>query len=82
MQCEICTQLKNDYGAAVSRLRVANEHLRRSRSGTVDAALNRRAVHHGLQMLIASEAEWKSHRAFHVECLSPVAPDAGIAFVS
>lgn len=79
MMCEICDQLKRQYGMAVSELHMANEHLRRSKAGSLDAALSRREVHQSLAGLIAAEAEMKSHRGWHMTVPMISAPQAAVS---
>jgi hypothetical protein len=70
MHCEICEQLNGQYGSAVSDLHTANQHLRHSKAGSLEAALSRRQVHQSLHNLIAAEAELKSHKTWHIGCLT------------
>ena len=70
MDCEICLSLKASYATAVSELHTANEHLRRAKAGSLDAALSRREVHHSLSGLIAAETELRSHKAWHLQCMT------------
>jgi hypothetical protein len=80
MNCEICEQLNGQYGSAVSDLHTANQHLRHSKAGSLEAALSRRQVHQSLNNLIAAEAELKSHKSWHIGSLTALqvatAPEA------
>ena len=77
LSCEDCQELKASYQAAVTALRIANEHFRRAKPGSVVAAVARRKVHSCLKKLIAAEATNKSHQAWHMESFRPVRTAGG-----
>jgi hypothetical protein len=77
MHCELCDEVKRHYNKAVLSLHSANQRLRRSSAGTLEAALRRREVHANLSSLIAAAGQMTAHTASHLLSVIPVAERAG-----